>query len=133
METCLQFAVLSDVAELSFQVLAAVADNGTCSLWAWEKRLQITLLDLPKGQWTLHGHVTASHLIVGLLQRLLLSYKQHLFGNSAEHVATITHTVWCARSVPLITMNVLGRWVLPTNTSDLPQTRRPNLQLLMQS
>ena len=40
---------MSDVAELCFQVLAAVADNGTCSLWAWEKRLQVTLLDLPKG------------------------------------------------------------------------------------
>ena len=35
--------------KLCSQVLAAVADNGTCSLWAWEKRLQITLLDLPKG------------------------------------------------------------------------------------
>ena len=51
------------------QVLAAVADNGTCSLWAWEKRLQITLLDLPKGQTTLQCHATASHLLEETLQQ----------------------------------------------------------------
>ena len=31
------------------QVLAAVADNGTCSLWAWQTRMRIGSLDLPKG------------------------------------------------------------------------------------
>ena len=50
-----------------FQVLAAVADNGTCSLWAWEQRLQITTLDLPKGTDLSPGEMpSASYFLLDL-------------------------------------------------------------------
>lgn len=50
------------------KVLAATCEDGSCTLWAWERQLQIAVLDLPQGQEPpdLH-HNTSILLNVGIL------------------------------------------------------------------
>lgn len=37
------------------KVLATTCEDGSCILWAWERQLQIAILELPQGMHLLHS------------------------------------------------------------------------------